>query len=70
MAFELQTMLLAARPPPKKVPGYSGGTDYPRPGEETKVDQNGGAVRNQATSEVTDPMGGRQKMTTNVGNEM
>jgi hypothetical protein len=38
-------MLLAARLKKKRVPGYSGGTNRPQPGEETEVDQRAGAEK-------------------------
>jgi hypothetical protein len=63
-----QAMFLAASTPKKRVPGHSGRTDHPQPGEETKDDWRAGAVGPQANCRVTSTLEERQKTTTGAGN--
>jgi hypothetical protein len=69
LAFKLQAILLASRPQ-KRAPGYFGGTDRPKPCEQTKDDWCAGAMGNQATTRLTAPTEGRQKTTIGMRNEM
>lgn len=57
-AFELQTVLLAARPHKTSARTFWGNRSPP-PGGETRDDRHGGALESRATSGVAAPMESR-----------
>jgi hypothetical protein len=67
-ALELQAVLLIVRFR-KRGPGYLGGADRNRLGEETQDCHHAGTMGSQVTSGETAPTGYRQKKTTGAGNE-
>jgi hypothetical protein len=64
-ALELQAVLVAARPHKNNTKIYRGNRSHPPPppGEETRSNQDAGAVENQATSKVIATTEGKQKTT-------